>query len=144
METEPSKLYDLEALNINRKTNVKDLSKICEYEYLVKSWRDINSLTNYKDIEGKVRELFFPFFYLRKTYFDDVGHYILKFVFVAYETGILLHDEIGIDIEVRERSSYVVGEIKKNNLLYENSNSLQLRVGDVLIFYVTQKKNDNM
>jgi hypothetical protein len=104
-------------------------------------WRDIQYLSNYKEIELKIAKLFSPFFKLKKTFFDDVGHYVFKFILIAVNVGILCQTkEIGFDIQIREKNNYVTNEVKKNNLLYEKINTLQLHVDDTLIFYMTIRK----
>jgi hypothetical protein len=137
---EPLPVYNIESLQLGRKVMNRDLSRLCEYEYLVTSWRDIISLRDYKTIEQKVKDLFFPYFLLKKSFYDDVGHYIFKFVLLASNSGVMSKNIIGFDIEIRERGDYIANEIKKNNLLYENTNALQIRVGDILVFYMTEKK----
>jgi len=55
-----------------------------------------------------------------------------------------VHDEaLGIIIEVVEFKDPIINEVKKNGLIYEYSNTFQLRVGDILVFYVAKNRRQD-
>ena len=47
-------------------------------------------------------------------------------------------DEIGITIKILGFNSPLTNEVKKNCLIYDRKNSVQCRVGDVVVFYITK------
>jgi len=55
---------------------------------------------------------------------------------------MVIHEEaLGINIEVVDFSEPIINEVKKNGLVYEQSNSFQLRIGDILVFYLAKNRN---
>jgi hypothetical protein len=116
-------LFNFEEIPIfDRK--IKNLN-FCEFEYLISKWREI-------EITNEIKDLFFPYFLVKKSYF---GHFVNKFVLLACNKGKLKINDF--EILIKEKNNYITNEIKKNNLIYKNI--LQLRVGDILIFYTTEK-----
>jgi hypothetical protein len=47
---------------------------------------------------------------------------------------------IGIKLTIFNKKSNISNEVKKNNLIYDRKNELQLHLGDHLIFYLTKNK----
>jgi len=55
---------------------------------------------------------------------------------------MVIHEEaLGINIEVVDFSEPIINEVKKNGLVYEQSNSFQLRIGYILVFYLAKNRN---
>lgn len=52
------------------------------------------------------------------------------------KTSIL--DNIGINIVISNPNEVVLNEIKKNCLIYDRTNTLNVRIGDILVFYFTK------
>lgn len=52
-------------------------------------------------------------------------------------------EEIGIGLEVVEKNKPLRNEVKKNYLIYDHSNDLQIRVGDHLVFYYSVNKTNH-
>jgi hypothetical protein len=63
---------------------------------------------------------------------------VFKIYLKAYKVGELKNKkEIGINIKIKDKNDFVVNEIKKNDLLFENRNVFECRIDDILIFYFT-------
>jgi len=115
--------------------------RINEFEYLKTKWRDINKFENAGEIISNIQSLFGSFFDIKKAFFDDVGHFVFKFSLEAVRKGLLsVESELGIKVKIKEKSEYVVNEIKKNNLIYEKSDMIEVRIGDVILFYFSLRK----
>ena len=48
--------------------------------------------------------------------------------------------EVGINILIKDYAEFTTNEIKKNCLLYDGKNQIQLRIGDILVFYISKNK----
>ena len=57
-----------------------------------------------------------------------------------YLSGKLKNDELGIEINIVESDSIIKNELKKNGLLFDFSNEIEIRQGDIIIFYISRKK----
>lgn len=135
-----------------RKPNIR----MSELETIKTVWADINNFNfsftgtkeNPKDqkfniketINKKVEDVFHPFFKLTKILVCDMGYFIFKIILQAVEIGTISRDKLGIKIIIKQQNQRIQNEVKKNALLYENSNSLELRVNDYLICYISHTK----
>jgi hypothetical protein len=65
---------------------------------------------------------------------------VCKIVFEARKVGIVTNSlrRIGISIEVKELGQDTVNEVKRMGLLYDRHKTLEIRVGDEFILYVTR------
>lgn len=65
---------------------------------------------------------------------------VCKIVFEAKKVGIVTNSlrRIGISIEVKEYGQETVNEVKRMGLLYDRHKTLEIRVGDEFILYVTR------
>lgn len=60
---------------------------------------------------------------------------------MANEIGCIpFNQEIGISLVVRGQHECISNEIKKNGLIFERSDILQVRKGDVIVLYFTKNK----
>lgn len=130
--------------------------RMCELEVIKSVWADINnfnfSFTGTKEnlnshklniketINKKVEDVFHPFFKVIKILVCDMGYFIFKIILQAVETGIISRERLGIKIVIKQQNKKIRNEVKKNGLLYENSNSLELRLNDYLICYISHTK----
>lgn len=141
----PFILTEITKINTRSKIDYTEFNlyngRINEFEYLKTKWRDIQKFENAEEIITNIQSVFGAFFEIKKALFDDVGHYVFKFSLAAKQKGLLnLESELGIKIKIKEASDYVVNEIKKNNLIYEKSDMIEVRIGDVIRFYFSQHK----
>lgn len=119
-----------------------DLSRFCELEIIKSKWITLKgNLTDYDLILNKVSLLFEPLFSVDNVYYDDIGYLIIKICLTAIKKGQLQSFfELGVHIEVLEEYETICNEVKKNCLLYDRKNELQLRIGDKLTFYLSKNK----
>ena len=138
-------LSEINKINTKSKIDYTEFNlyngRINEFEYLKTKWRDIQVFENYEEIFNKIKNIFEPFFEIKKALYDDVGYYVFQFSLAAVKKGILHNDnELGIKIKIKEVNDYTVNEIKKNNLIYEKSDMIEIRINDVIIFYFSLQK----
>lgn len=126
-----------------------DLSRFCELEIMKNKWTILANMSNHENILKRIKSLFEPCFIVQKVLYDDVGYYLFKIFLIAAIPGIILKftlgkissgDELGIQIEVLDTEKKISNEVKKNCLIYDRKNSLQTRIGDILVFYISKNK----
>ena len=116
-----------------------DMSRYCEMELCKGKWNDIILLENSDNIIGDLKNKFKKNFNILKILFDNVGYYIFKFYLEGNAPGIIYaDDEIGINITVLPPHIDKSNETKKNNLVFDRKNEIQLHLGDVFIFYISK------
>jgi hypothetical protein len=121
--------------------NNKDYSMFCELEYVRSKWRDIQFFHGRNVVLARINNMFKSFFEIKNGHYDDVGYYLFKFEMIARVPGRTTYSrEIGLDIIIKGEYDVTVNEVKKNDLLFEKINFLELRVGDTLIFYISHGK----
>lgn len=118
-----------------------DLTRFCELEAMKNSWKDIQKLPNYMTVLSSMKRMFEPMFSIQRILWDDVGYMLFKIYLKGKQPG-LIHSpkELGIDLEIKDKGDKVCNEIKKNGLLYDRKNYLQIRVEDTLVFYISKSK----
>jgi len=131
----------------NLKNYLKYLSKkeinnirISEYEELCSYWKNIN-FYEYKDLILKMMKTFFGnFLEIQKIFFENIGIFIFKVHLKAIKSGLIQNKKgIGINIKIVEKNENIKNEIRKNNLLFEKRDVVEIRVGDEIIYYFCLK-----
>lgn len=119
-----------------------DIGRYCELELLKGLWNDIEQMEHKQIVVNKINEMFSENFKIKKILFDDVGYYIFKVYLEASHAGEMSTQKgsIGIKLTIFNKKSNISNEVKKNNLIYDRKNELQLHLGDHLIFYLTKNK----
>lgn len=119
-----------------------DCTRFCELEIVKSKWLNIQgNLTDYDLIMNKIITLFDPCFQIDNVWFDDIGYLIFKIHLTAIKKGILnSYIELGILIEVKGEKEPISNEVKKNFLIYDRKNELEVRIGDTLVFYLSKNK----
>jgi hypothetical protein len=116
-----------------------DVSRYCEMELCKGKWNDIILLD---DSEIYISELINKFknnFHILKILFDNVGYYIFKFYLEGIIPGVIGPDEeIGMKITILDQNEDKSNETKKNNLVFDRKNEIQMHVGDSFIFYISK------
>ena len=133
---------DYKVLMQKREVLDYDIAYFSEIEIIKSKWIKIyGNLTDYDLILNKINVLFSPLFTVNDVWFDDIGYLVFKIHLTAIKSGIL-HSfmELGIVIEVKNKDDLISNEVKKNLLLFDKKNELQLRVDDCLIFYLSKNK----
>ena len=134
--------YDKEN-NFNREIIDYNDNRICEIEFCKGNWNDIKLFED-KNVDDIKFEFFNKLFRIEKILFDDVGYYMFKIYLIAIKTGEIFNDEIKIKLKVVSNNKNCSNETKKNNLIFDRKNELQLHLGDILVFYITKNKNVNL
>jgi hypothetical protein len=57
--------------------------------------------------------------------------------------GKIKSEELGITVTVKDQSQSITNEVKKNGLLYDSSNEIELRKGDYVVFYFSKRRKRN-
>lgn len=132
-----------------------DTSRYCELELLKGVWNDISLFEDSSQLKAMVNRQFESLFDIRDIVFDDVGYFIFKIYLLAIKTGVIARENnLGIVIKVVSNNLYgkqtlidesntnniVSNEVKKNNLIYDRKNEIQLQLGDTLVFYMSRNK----
>lgn len=130
--------------NIQSKREVLDynIAYFCELEILKSKWLNLHgNLTDHDLIMNKLITLFEPSFKINNVWFDDIGYLVFKIHLTAQKKSIVpSYLELGILIEIKGENEQLSNEVKKNFLVYDRKNDLQLRVNDTLIFYLSKNK----
>ena len=131
----------------NLKNYLKHLAKkeinnirISEYEELCTYWKNIN-LYEYKDLILKMIKTYFgTFFEIKQIYYDNIGIYIFKAQLKAIKSGFIKNKKsVGINIKIVEKKNVIKNEIRKNNLLFEKRDVVEIRNGDEVVYYFCLK-----
>ena len=131
----------------NLKNYLKQLTKrginnirISDYEELCTYWKNID-IYEYKDLILKMMKNYFGNFFLIQTiFYDNIGIFIFKVHLKAIKSGYIKNKKgVGINIKIVEKNEIIKNEIRKNNLLFEKRDVVEIRVGDEIIYYFCLK-----
>ncbi len=126
-------------INILHEKKITNM-RISEYEQVCAYWKNINLHELNIQVKAYVNLLFGPYFEIINITFENIGVYIFKASLKAVKIGeINKKKKIGVNIKIKEKHEYVENEIRKNNLLFEKRDVLELRVGDELLYYFCTK-----
>ena len=115
--------------------------RVCEYEDICSHWKNLSFLEQKEIIMNQLISIFEPMFKICSVQYEDVGYLIFKVLLKAKECGVVKDkEELGINLRVKEKKDVIINEIKKNDLLFEKRNDFEVRIGDVIIFYLTNNK----
>ena len=116
-----------------------DVSRYCEMELCKGKWNDIILLDDSGMYIGELKNKFKKNFHIMNILFDNVGYLIFKFYLEGIIPGVIgPDDEIGMKIKVLDYNEKKSNEAKKNNLVFDRKNEIQMHIGDVLIFYISK------
>ena len=116
-----------------------DVSRYCEMELCKGKWNDIILLDECDIYIGELIKKFKKNFNILKILFDNVGYYIFKFYLEGSIPGVIgPDDEIGMKITVLNLNENKSNETKKNNLVFDRKNEIQMHIGDVFVFYISK------
>jgi len=115
--------------------------RICEYEDICLHWKNLDNFKDKDIINETLEKIFKPNFKIIKVLYDDIGYLIFKIFLKAEILGHIKNKlELGIEFLIKESNEIINNEIKKNDLLFENKNSFELRKNDLIVFYFTSNK----
>ena len=115
----------------------------CEVESLKNIWNDLSLLDGWKSISQSIHEIFGEYFIINKIFFDDVGYFIFKIYLTANKIGKIessQNDYIGMTIYIKKKGEIIENEVKKNCLIFDEKNELNVTQGDNIIFYISKSK----
>ena len=116
-----------------------DVSRYCEMELCKGKWNDIILLDECDIYIGELIKKFKKNFNILKILFDNVGYYIFKFYLEGAIPGVIgPDDEIGMKLKVLNLNENKSNETKKNNLVFDRKNEIQMHIGDVMVFYISK------
>ena len=116
-----------------------DVSRYCEMELCKGKWNDIILLDDSDIYISELIKKFKNNFHILKILFDNVGYYIFKFYLEGIIPGTIGPDEeIGMKIKVLDLNEDKSNETKKNNLVFDRKNEIQIHIGDIFIFYISK------
>ena len=116
-----------------------DVSRYCEMELCKGKWNDIILLDESDIYIGELKNKFKNIFNISKILFDNVGYLIFKFYLEGIAPGVIGPDEeIGMKITVLDLNEDKSNETKKNNLVFDRKNEIQMHIGDIFIFYISK------
>ena len=143
-----SKCYDLKKYINNLKQKGNNNLRICEYENICFHWKIMTNEKRNQDktffsLINKVEKKFKPYFDIQNILYENIGFFIFKIYLVAVKKGRIgnkqSEDDFGFNITIKEKGDYVENEIKKNNLLLDRREIYELRLGETLILYFSEK-----
>ena len=144
-----SGIYKENAITYNKDTHLYDtgsvytkivanLSRICEEEDAELDWLELKYI-----IPSEKRKLFS--IQLLKNYFDvkkvlcaGVDVMTSKYFLVATAPQIIDENVLGIGIKIVNEQESCLVEVKKLGLLIDWHTQMEMRVGDILVFYFTK------
>ena len=141
--------YEYNKENILKREIVDyDMSRYCELEICKGNWNDIIMMDNeneYKKIINLFNYMFNKNFQILKILFDDVGYYIFKIYLKATVIGDVLNENyIGIKIKIKNINDFISNECKKNNLIFDRKNEIEMHINDILVYYFSKDKNNSI
>ncbi len=125
----------------DRSTKVfADLSRICELEDSEQDWRDFCCEYQPSNV--------FPFaevqkcFDIRQLDYSNVDIYALKMQLVAQRRGYTGAQIFGVGVRVVGEGEECSNEVRRFGLVIERHADVELRVGDLLIFYYSKSPEE--
>lgn len=121
-----------------------DLSRFCELELIKTKWLNYTKKTNLPElIHNEIAGYTIPLqklLVIQKIEYDDVGYIIIKIHAIAIKAGMLDLTNLGIKLTIKKSTDQIMNEIRKNGLLFEMSNKIEIREGNLLFLYLSLNK----
>lgn len=121
---------------IKKKLYLYNISRHCEFELSQTEWYDSRYYTKPSQVYSF--NYFSPFLRLVRSEFAGVDVTVSKNTYKAEVCGIVPDSLSRIGILVEVKDDMVTHEVKRMGLLYDRNKSLQLRVGDTLVLYISR------
>ena len=143
-----AKCFDLKKYINNLNQKGYNNLRICEYENICFHWKIMsnerrNTDKTFFNIINKVEKKFKPYFDIQNILYENISFFIFKIYLVAVKTGKIeskkSEDDFGFNITIKNKGDYIENEIKKNNLLLDRREVYELRLGETIIFYFSEK-----
>ena len=124
------------------KSYLTNSENTCEVEGLVNGWLGIEQLENNISVMKTLYDLFGEYFDINEVFFEDVGYYFFKVILKAKSLGECTgkDNNLGIKIKIYPKEKSISNEVKKNGLIYDEKNELNINLDDIITFYISQNK----
>ena len=112
--------------------------RMCELETLLHDWVPYDYHPDSKSL-GPL-DCFSPLMILKEARYCGVGMLALRIIYQLNQTGHLTNGikELGVNLIVRGKKEEVTVEIKRKGLAYDLENQLEMKIGDILTFYLSR------
>lgn len=77
-------------------------------------------------------------FEVKEVLYGGIDGAICKAVVIAKKEGVLDRERLGLEIIIKKQGSEINNEVKRIGYLKDREQSLQVRVGDMLIVYISK------
>ncbi len=139
------KSFDLKNYTLNLKLNNYNNLRICEYENITAHWKLIDNEKNqniFLSIKNKIYNIFENNFLIENIFYDNIGYLLYKVELEAKKSGKINKNKFGnnFNIIIKKKRDIIENEIKKNNLIIERRQIFEIRVGDKLVIFFSEKK----
>mmetsp|Transcript_4925 Transcript_4925/g.4823 ORF Transcript_4925/g.4823 Transcript_4925/m.4823 type:complete len:168 (+) Transcript_4925:660-1163(+) len=123
---------------IKKKLYLYNVSRHCELELSQTEWYDGEYYG--KPNQVYVYDYFYPFLKLMRSEFAGVDVTVSRNTYKAEKAGIVPDSvsRIGIQIEIKKPGIEVVSEVKRMGFVYDRHKSLELRIGDTFVLYISR------
>lgn len=136
-------LINFEDFHWMKPKKVEKTNNNCECEEIKNFWDDISNLKESDFIVKSIHRMFDKYFHIEQIFFDDVGYILLKIILVGKSPGRCEGDQddnLGIVINVLNKDQQITNEVKKNGLIIDEKNELNIRIDDKIVFYISKSK----
>lgn len=129
-------------------------NRICDMEFIKNKWISIDINRHYPIINNSnkedifiidktvlnnllknIKSIFQDKFSIENIFYSNVGYLIFKIILRAIKVGEIKENLIGINLKVLKDD--IRNEAKKNLLIKDNFNFLELKINDYLVYYVS-------
>eukprot|EP00826_Nyctotherus_ovalis_P041369 TRINITY_DN4151_c0_g1_i1.p1 TRINITY_DN4151_c0_g1~~TRINITY_DN4151_c0_g1_i1.p1 ORF type:complete len:244 (+),score=47.54 TRINITY_DN4151_c0_g1_i1:43-732(+) len=117
-----------------------DLSRVCELEDSEAEWldfvvdRQLKTVVNFR----KIRK----WFRIERVEYSDASNYAVKIQLRARKKCRVTSRLFGIGINILNKGEECTNEVKKLGLWIERNSDIELRIGDLLIFYYSKSLDE--
>jgi len=113
-----------------------DMSRVCEVEDQVIEWYDSRYFQRRQELFNL--DFLRPLFKVMSVECGGVDGLVCKVQLKAEREGRLENAYVGMPIEVRAQDKSFTVEVKRAGLHIDRFVDLQVRIGDILVFYISQ------
>jgi len=113
--------------------------RYCELETLLHEWVPYEYYFTSNNLLASL-DCFSPLMILKEAKCCGVGMLALRIVYQLNQAGCLKAGlkELGVNLVVRNKKEEITIEIKRKGLAYDLDNQLEMKVGDLLTFYLSR------
>lgn len=123
---------------IKKRMYLYNVARHCEVELAITEWYDPRYFLRPK--ETYIYDKFMPFLRLTSVDFAGVDNTVSRNTYIASTVGVVIDAErlIGMRVEIKANREEVVNEVKRVGLVFDRHTSVQLRLGDTFVLYISR------